>query len=465
MSRSTSLPNASQLYQNSTNILDSLNPNNQEYEGGRGGDSEISMSTATNRKSISHSPLSGPASSHPSQQQSANEGMPMFDVFGSTKPFVPSTAQLPQTSPTSHTSTSAVHISLSSPPAHNEEHMPPFQSREYSRLGDKTIHPPGGYVLAARIDDAISTPPLVKAAPLHLSPTSPQALSPSREVIVLDDTSDCSKWNAVSSPSVSRTLEETVYLTPETSKRGHSGSAAYETVLSANHSHSESSISRTTQEIAAENVFSTHKQSIEVISKERDGWKELCNQLMADVEARFAVKVCENCRPVTQEGLGSAKQNGLSSDRQAQRFTENTSSFSSQSAATVIVKSRAPLPQQVDVDISQLQDNLRDLQIHLETKQKDCDEERRKAEIWESKYQLQRSLTEELQSGNQRHIRDARDVDVKMELHARERENKGTCPSDPSFARAHLLRCHSSSATSSPDTVHEAGARSRPPRK
>lgn len=389
----------------------------------------------------------------------------MFDVFGSTRPSVPSAAQPPQTSSASQTSNSAIHISLPSSPTRDEEHVPPCPSREYSRLEDKIIHPPGGYALDAGINNAIPSPSLEKVTPLHLSSTSPEVVSLSREVIVLDDTSDCSKWNAVSSPAASRTFEETIYLTPETSKRRHTGSAANETMLSANHSHSTASISRTAQEMAAENVFSTHKQNIEVISKERDGWKELCNQLMADVEARFAANVCHSCQPVSEEGLGSAPQNELSNNRQAQSSTGNASPFSSQSASNAIVRSRAPLRQQFGIDISQLQDDVRDLQIRLETKQKDCDEERRKAEIWESKYQSQRGLTEELQSDNQRLIRDARDVDVKMELHARERENKGTYPSDPSFAYVYLVHRHSSPATSSPDTVNKTGARSGPPRK
>jgi hypothetical protein len=76
-----------------------------------------------------------------------------------------------------------------------------------------------------------------------------------------------------------------------------------------------------------------------------------------------------------------------------------------------------------------MQDELQDMQIRMEAKQRESDEERAKAERWEAMYTAQSSALADLRHDNERYIRDARDVDVRLELYARERENKGERPS------------------------------------
>lgn len=71
------------------------------------------------------------------------------------------------------------------------------------------------------------------------------------------------------------------------------------------------------------------------------------------------------------------------------------------------------------------QEELQDLKIRFEAKQRESDEERAKAEKWKLMFQNEARVAEELRQDNERHTRDARDVDVRLELYARERENKG----------------------------------------
>lgn len=193
------------------------------------------------------------------------------------------------------------------------------------------------------------------------------------------------------------------------------------------HESRDASAMSTEPQIAAENVFSTHKRSLEVMTKERDGWKELCDTLIAKTEAGFDTTVCNKCRTHAEGRRESPPRNTrLNNDRMSNNAkTINTVGL--QSPAVPVLVSGVSLEQHVEGAIGRLQDDVKDLQIRLAAKQKDCDEERRKAELWQSKYETQQSFLKEVQNENEKHTRDERDVGVKMELHARERENKGKC--------------------------------------
>lgn len=260
--------------------------------------------------------------------------------------------------------------------------------------------------------EGVSSPTI--SSPSPITPGSiQQHLSPSREIITLDDSSDRSISLNPISPIVRLRSDETVYLTPDTTKSRRKTTSPestppYEGAYILEQQHTSEA------QAAAEAVFSTHKRTLQVLSEERDGWKKLCEDLMARQEAEMAVSNANS--QSTQLQWSPASRHPLAEG------PDSASATQSFPAAKNIVL---------------LQDELQDMQIRMEAKQRESEEERAKAERWEMMYTMQSRAVEDLHHDKERYIRDARDVDVRLELYARERENKG----EPLFAERNIWPC------------------------
>lgn len=447
ISRPASAPKASQASPKPYNSLLTERAGENDFAITKSCISDTSSQSASSRKSTSRRSL---PNSVVQQQRLLDQELFTFDVFGSTSPFVPATLLSPQMSSTSQPSTST---QCSSPRRHFSPVL--HTTRVESTCGSIGVQPPDGNASSLRNDKASSSS-RSEPAPLN-DPSGTQSLQAdvlhSTEVIMIDDTSDCSRSVAAVSPTSRRTIDETVYLTPETSKSRCLSTAIDATILSVDGLQPAAGLSASAEQ-AAENVFTTHRRNMEIIRKERDGWQELCQRLIAEVESGFSSNACNKCH-LSQDGVERAvAQRLLIEDRNLLGGFNEANNSSWESGSNDQAKAGASVEhQQFAADNALLQDELRDLRIRLESKQKDCDEERAKAERLESKCQLQSTALNEQKHEIEKYNREARDVDVKLELYARERENKGKHLLAAFSCIPISLGVCSTPTTSDPDTV------------
>jgi hypothetical protein len=356
----------------------------------------------------------------PSQSDNLNRSI--MDVFGSTSP----PARTLDTSPIESRvlgSTSSNALS----PAYGSVTSPAPITRSVALIGSLDEE---------RLIDASPSIREVAHTPASgISPATPSThlpslesirspLPPPQEIITLDDSSDCSTSRDPISPVFQPRVDETVYLTPDTTKRKRKITLPEATSPSQRlHLSTEQYTSQAL--IAAETVFSTHKKSLQVLCEERDGWRKLCEDLMARQEAEMVSSTLGPQNVLSGQSGRFARQQtdltlGTSPPTPLQRI-------SASSHFLVERPSSVPPTEALSAakNVVLMQDELQDMQIRMEAKQRESDEERAKAERWEAMYTAQSSALADLRHDNERYIRDARDVDVRLELYARERENKG----------------------------------------
>jgi hypothetical protein len=235
---------------------------------------------------------------------------------------------------------------------------------------------------------------------------------------VLDDSSDFSGSYANITHFNGQKSDETVYLTPESSRR-KAVVTCHSQKSRASGTSPEASQSQASDEEIIEDVFSAHRRELAAIKKDRDGWKYLCTSLMEVTEASFS-------SGTRNDALEShIKPETIAESKLVQGEAQDSLETPSTTERSILSKSEVRRMSVLDVVDAQLRDDIRDIQIRLESKQKECDLERSRADRFEAQVEAQRQALLQMRQENEILVRDTRDIDVKLELHARERESRG----------------------------------------
>lgn len=252
------------------------------------------------------------------------------------------------------------------------------------------------------------------------------------EVITLDDSSDYSVSAQVIYPFVPSQGHDTIYHTPDTTKSQRKTTSPNGTPPNQAKDKDLSHI-----QLAAQAVFTAHERRLQVLCAERDGWKTLCEQLMTRHEAEMSTstqddqRVTAGSRYTRQETHSPIAGPTLELQRSLDSGQPPIYDRDSVLLAEVDPRAKNNIQEEHEIAIvdprakNNIQEELQDLQIRFEAKQRESEEERAKAEKWELMFQNEARVAQELRQDNERHMRDARDVDIRLELYARERENKG----------------------------------------
>ncbi|KAJ9125333.1 hypothetical protein QFC22_000290 [Naganishia vaughanmartiniae] len=339
------------------------------------------------------------------------------DVFGDALAVVPQFLK-PTSFPPSPQSASSISVSHRSFDRSNLSK----DASSRSILGNSTqanitVYPPGAYKRKVDIKEIRSNSisrgkPTSNDITARVRLESSTMMAPLQEIIVLDDSSDLSASCANSTHRNGHQLDETVYLTPESSRRG---------VVRSGHSHA-SGISNISHELPqsqasegeiVENVFLAHRRELRALKKDRDGWKHLCTSLMEVAESTFSLgnRDPNPATPSERESVPSVAQESLETHSTVKHSSLAKSEMRRTSASVAAAD-------------AQMRDNLRDMQIRLQSKQKECDQQRSRADRCEVQVEAQQQTLLQMRQENDVLVRDTRDIDVKLELHARERESR-----------------------------------------
>jgi hypothetical protein len=343
------------------------------------------------------------------------------DVFGESLAVVPQTSK-PAYFPSSFQSASSISVSQRSFEKSNSFRDVSARSiLANSTQANVTVYPPGAYNSKPDAKKmCLSNLVAIQATtdqPAGIVKSKSTTAAPQREIIVLDDSSGFSGSDANFTHLDGNEMNETVYLTPESSRRKAIAQDRSRASRAANTSHDTSRTQAPEEEII-EDVFSAHQRELAAIKKDRDGWKQLCTSLMEVTEASFSSNTSSGALvPCPIPGTNTLHRQSDSQESMAYHpKTERSTLTESEKQRT----SRS-----FEVAGAQLRDDLRDLQIRLESKQKECDQERLRADRCQAQIESQQLALVRTRQENDILTRDTRDVDVKLELHARERESKG----------------------------------------
>ncbi|KAJ9108986.1 hypothetical protein QFC21_000309 [Naganishia friedmannii] len=351
------------------------------------------------------------------------DGTRQSDVFGDALAVVPQSS-MPTFFPSS--SQSAPSISVSPRSLDRSNSFRDASARSIlgnSTQANVTVYPPGAYNRKLDIKGMRSSSP----AAIQSTSNEPTAgvrsesttTAPLREIIVLDDSSDFSASCANSTHiNEQRKIDETVYLTPESSWRKSTTRVHSKASREADTPH-DLSHSQASEEEVIEDVFSAHRRELAAIRKDRDGWKHLCTSLMEVTEASFSTGTPSGTVNSHPKAETITKSGYVQCDAQEPLETYSTIT---RSISTNSEKRRTD--SSLDAAGVQLRDDLRDMQIRLESKQKECDQERSRADKGETQVEAMRGALVQMRQENDVLVRDTRDIDVKLELHARERESR-----------------------------------------
>ncbi|KAJ9097357.1 hypothetical protein QFC19_006825 [Naganishia cerealis] len=288
-----------------------------------------------------------------------------------------------------------------------------------STRGNITMYPPGAYNSKASVQERASDNSFACRGPSAVIQSQTANVPSGPELIVLDDSSDLSSsCDNFHDSSALLKVDETVYVTPESSRRRFTRSGPSQTSHTSHLSH-DSLSSQVLEEEVVEDVFAAHRRELAAIRKDRDGWKNLCTSLMEVTEASFAPDTC-NAAPHLREDRDTDAESG-SLQGEAKESPETASTIGS---STIPRETTYATSKLIDDPAARLRDDLWDMQIRLESKQKECEQERSRADRFEVQLESQQAVMTQMRQENDILVRDTRDADVKLELHARERESK-----------------------------------------